>query len=88
VGYKNLSQCLAELESRGELVRISQEVDPNLEIGAIQRRVYQAQGPALLFTNVKGCAFPMAGNIFGTLERARFILQGCRRLSGMLCPGK
>ena len=42
MGYKNLSQCLAELESRGELVRISQEVDPNLEIGTIQRRVYQA----------------------------------------------
>jgi 4-hydroxy-3-polyprenylbenzoate decarboxylase len=75
VGYQNLSQCLAELESRGELVRISHEVDPNLEIAAIQRRVYQAQGPALLFTRVKGCAFPMAGNIFGTLNRARFIFR-------------
>jgi 4-hydroxy-3-polyprenylbenzoate decarboxylase len=75
MGYKNLSQCLEELESRGELVRISQEVDPNLEIGAIQRRVYQAQGPALLFTNVKGCGFPMAGNIFGTLQRTRFIFR-------------
>jgi len=75
VGYQNLSQCLAELESRGELVRISQEVDPNLEIAAVQRRVYQAQGPALLFTRVKGCSFPMAGNIFGTLDRARFIFR-------------
>jgi len=75
VGYQNLTQCLADLESRGELVRISQEVDPNLEIAAIQRRVYQVQGPALLFTRVKGCAFPMAGNIFGTLERARFIFR-------------
>jgi len=75
VGYQNFSQCLAELESRGELVRISQEVDPNLEIAAIQRRVYQAQGPALLFTRVKGCAFPMAGNIFGTLDRTRFIFR-------------
>ncbi|MEJ2233210.1 MAG: UbiD family decarboxylase [Syntrophobacterales bacterium] len=75
MGYKNLSQCLTELESRGELIRISQELDPTLEIGAIQRRVYRAQGPALLFTNVKGCAFPMVGNIFGTLERARFIFR-------------
>jgi 4-hydroxy-3-polyprenylbenzoate decarboxylase len=75
VGYKNLSQCLSELESRGELVRIFQEVDPSLEIGAIQRRVYQAQGPALLFTNVKGCSFPMAGNIFGSLHRIRFIFR-------------
>jgi 4-hydroxy-3-polyprenylbenzoate decarboxylase len=75
VGYHNLSQCLAALESRGELVRITQKVDPNLEVGAIQRRVYQAQGPALLFTNVKGCGFPMAGNIFGTLQRTRFIFR-------------
>ncbi len=75
MGYKNLSQCLEALESRGELLRISQEVDPNLEIGAIQRRVFQARGPALLFTNVKGCNFPMAGNIFGTFERNRFIFR-------------
>ena len=75
MGYHSLSQCLAALESRGELVRITQEVDPNLEIGAIQRRVYKAQGPALLFTNVKDCDFPMAGNIFGTLQRTRFIFR-------------
>jgi 4-hydroxy-3-polyprenylbenzoate decarboxylase len=79
VGYQNLSQCLAELESRGELVRIAQEVDPNLEIAAIQRRVYQARGPALLFTNVKGCGFSMVGNIFGTLDRLRFIFRDTLR---------
>jgi 4-hydroxy-3-polyprenylbenzoate decarboxylase len=79
VGYQNLSQCLAELESRGELVRIAQEVDPNLEIAAIQRRVYQVKGPALLFTRVKGCPFPMAGNIFGTLGRAKFIFRDTLR---------
>ena len=75
MGYENLAQCLTDLESRGELVRITQEVDPNLEIAAIQRRVYRLQGPALLFTRVKGCGFPMAGNIFGTLSRARFIFR-------------
>jgi len=75
MGYQNLSQCLTDLESRGELVRISQEVDPNLEIAAIQRRVFQAQGPALLFTNVRGCVFPMAGNIFGTIQRTHYIFR-------------
>jgi 4-hydroxy-3-polyprenylbenzoate decarboxylase len=79
LGYQNLSQCLADLESRGELVRIPQEVDPDLEIAAIQRRVYQVQGPALLFTRVKGCPFPMAGNIFGTLGRAKFIFRDTLR---------
>ncbi len=75
MGYKNLSQCLAALEAGGNLVRISQAVDPNLEIGAIQRRVFREQGPALLFTNVRGCKFPMAGNIFGTLQRTHFIFR-------------
>jgi 4-hydroxy-3-polyprenylbenzoate decarboxylase len=41
----------------------------------IQRRVYLANGPALLFTRVKGCAFPMASNLFGTIERTRFIFR-------------
>ncbi|MCG6916741.1 MAG: UbiD family decarboxylase, partial [Deltaproteobacteria bacterium] len=79
MGYQNLTRCLADLESRGELIRVPQEVDPNLEIAAIQRRVYQAQGPALLFTRVKGCAFPMAGNIFGTPGRIRFIFRDSLR---------
>jgi 4-hydroxy-3-polyprenylbenzoate decarboxylase len=75
MGFRNLSQCLQALEERGELIRIDQEVDANLEIGAIQRRVFRANGPALLFTRVKGCAFPMAGNIFGTKDRIRFIFE-------------
>jgi 4-hydroxy-3-polyprenylbenzoate decarboxylase len=75
MGYRNLAACVRDLEERGELLRIDQEVDPCLEAGAIQRRVYQAGGPALLFTRVKGCAFPLLGNLFGTLERTRFIFR-------------
>lgn len=75
MGYRNLQQCVRELERTGQLVSIRQEVDPNLEAGAIQRRVYRVQGPALLFTKVKGCAFPMLGNLFGTLERTRFLFR-------------
>jgi 4-hydroxy-3-polyprenylbenzoate decarboxylase len=73
--YKNLSQCLNDLEGHGHLVRIDRETDPCLEMGSIQRRVFQAGGPALLFTRVKGCAFPMAGNIFGTMDRIHFIFR-------------
>jgi 4-hydroxy-3-polyprenylbenzoate decarboxylase len=73
--YKNLSQCLNDLEGHGHLVRIDRETDPYLEMGSIQRRVFQAGGPALLFTRVKGCAFPMAGNIFGTMDRIHFIFR-------------
>lgn len=79
MGYRNLQQCVADLEKSGRLVRINEEVDPYLEVGAIQRRVYAAQGPALLFANVKGCRFPMLGNLFGTLERARWIFRDSLR---------
>ena len=75
MGYANLSSCLRDLEANGELVRIPEPVSPHLEAGAIQRRVFRAGGPALLFTNVTGCRFPMAGNIFGTMARMRFIFR-------------
>ncbi len=75
MGYRTFKACLEDLESHGLLVRIRAEVDPFLEVGAIQRRVFQAGGPALLFTTVRGTSFPMAGNVFGTMERMRFIFR-------------
>ncbi len=75
MGYANLQSCVSDLERHGKLIRITRQVDPNLEAAAIQRRVYAAAGPALLFTNISGCQFPMLGNLFGTLERTRFIFR-------------
>lgn len=75
MGYTNTTECLTALEARGELVRIDSMIDANIEVGAIQRRVFQAGGPALLFTNIKGCRFPMAANMFGTRERMHFIFR-------------
>ncbi|MDD2853196.1 MAG: UbiD family decarboxylase [Desulfuromonadaceae bacterium] len=75
MGYRNLQECVVDLERHGKLVRITAPLDPHLEIGALQRRVYQAGGPALLFTNGAGCRFPLLGNLFGTLERTRFIFR-------------
>lgn len=75
MGYKNLQDCVADLEKHKKLVRITTEVDPYLEMGMIQRRAYQNKGPALLFTNVKNTQFPMLGNLFGTLERTRFLFR-------------
>ena len=91
MGYKNTKECLDALEACGELVRIDKTVDANLEIGAIQRRVFQAGGPALLFTNVKGCQFPMAANIYGTKKRMQFIFRDTiemvqRLMKLKLCP--
>lgn len=75
MGYRNLASCVTDLERSGALIRIDQELSSDLVIGSIQRRVYQAEGPALLFSRVKGCSFPMLGNLFGTLDRTRFIFR-------------
>jgi 4-hydroxy-3-polyprenylbenzoate decarboxylase len=84
MGYRNLQACVADLERHRQLVRIDTEIDPYLEMAEIHRRVFQAKGPALLFTRVKGCAFPMVSNLFGTLERTRFLfrdtLEAVRRI--------
>ena len=73
--YKDLKSCLDDLEKHNHLIRITEEVDPHLEMAAIQLRVYEMNGPALLFENVKGCEFKCASNIFGSLERSKFIFR-------------
>jgi 4-hydroxy-3-polyprenylbenzoate decarboxylase len=75
MGYRSLRQCVDDLRAHGRLVQIEPEVDPYLEAAAIQRRVYEAQGPTLFFARVKGCTFPMVANLFGTMERARFLFR-------------
>ena len=75
MGYSSLEACLIDLEKNGQLIRIKEEVDPYLEMAAIHMRVYDAKGPALLFENVKGSKFRAASNIFGTLERSKFIFR-------------
>ena len=72
---RSLREIVADLEAAGRLVRIEDEIDPCLEAAEIQRRVYASGGPAVLFANVKGCRFPMVSNLFGTLERARYIFR-------------
>lgn len=75
MSYASLEECLIDLEKNGHLVRIKEEVDPYLEMAAIHLRVYAAQGPALLFENVKGSKFRAASNIYGTMERSKFIFR-------------
>lgn len=79
MGYKTLRQAINDLESSGQLLRINRLIDPDLLAGAIQRRVYQHQGPALLFTNLTGCRFPAVANLFGTLDRTRFLFRDTLR---------
>ncbi len=64
--YNDLREFIAELEKRGELVRIEAEVDPKLEMTEIADRTLRAGGPALLFENPRGFSTPVLANLFGT----------------------
>ena len=75
MAYSSLEECLLDLEKTGQLVRIKEEVDPHLQMAAIHLRLYEAEGPAVLFENVKGSKFRAASNIFGTLNRSKFIFR-------------
>jgi len=75
MGYRSLRESLMDLERHRQLVRVPEEVDPHLEMAEIQRRAYQAGAPALLFENVKESRFQAVANLFGTLERARFLFR-------------
>lgn len=75
MGYQSLTECVQDLEKHGHLIRIKEEVDPHLEMAAIHMRVFDAKGPALLFENVKGSPFPAVSNLFGTVERSKFMFR-------------
>ncbi|MFV1984483.1 MAG: 4-hydroxy-3-polyprenylbenzoate decarboxylase [Thiohalomonadales bacterium] len=67
--YKDLRDFIKQLEAQGELKRITQEIDPNLEMTEICDRTLRAGGPAILFENPKGFSVPVLANLFGTQQR-------------------
>jgi len=84
MGYKNLAECVADLEKHGHLLRIKEEVDPYLEMAAIHLKVYEEKGPALYFEKIKGSPFPAVSNLFGTLERSKFMFRDSLERVGQL----
>ncbi|MFO0356270.1 MAG: UbiD family decarboxylase [Sphingobacteriaceae bacterium] len=75
MGYKSLNECIADLEKNGHLIRIKEEVDPNLELATIHLKVFEAKGKAILFEKVKGSKYPAVSNLFGTVERSKFMFR-------------
>ncbi len=75
MSYRSMIDAVRDLELNGKLARIKMEVDPDLEMAEIHRRVYEAQGPALFFERVKGSPFPALSNIYGTFERTEFLFR-------------
>jgi 2,5-furandicarboxylate decarboxylase 1 len=70
--YEDVRAFLNRLESKGELIRIKEELDPKYEVAAVLHELGQKDSPAVFFEKVKGYDVPVAGNLFG--RRRRFAL--------------
>jgi len=75
MGYSSLKACIKDLEKNDYLIRITEEVDPNLEMASRHLEEFKISGKVLLFENVKGSKYPAVSNLFGTLERSNFIFR-------------
>src|SRR6266853_2899662 len=75
MAYQDLRAFISSLESKGELKRISFEVDPNLEITEFADRSVKSGGPALLFEKPKGSHIPVLINAFASARRMEIALQ-------------
>lgn len=84
MGYTSLAACIEDLEKHGHLLRIKEEVDPYLEMAAIHLKVFEAGGPAIYFEKIKGSPFPAVSNLFGTLERSKFMFRDTLKKVGQL----
>ena len=69
MGFRSLRECCRTLQKEGQLLEIDHPVDPYLEIAEVQRRLFRSGGPAVLFTQPKGSAFPVLINLYGTRAR-------------------
>jgi 4-hydroxy-3-polyprenylbenzoate decarboxylase len=75
MGYATLYDTVKDLEKNGRLIRVSEEIDSELEMAAVHRRINAQQGPALFFENIRGADFPAVSNLFGTSERSHFLFR-------------
>lgn len=75
MAYRDLQHFIERLKAEKELVVIKERVSPKLEIAEITDRVSKNLGPALLFENVEGSAFPVAINLLGTERRMKLALE-------------
>jgi 4-hydroxy-3-polyprenylbenzoate decarboxylase len=80
MGYKSLEACVKDLDKNGKLIRIHQEVDPYLEMASIQLRAYKKGAKAILFEKIKGSEFRALSNLFGDIDRSRFLFRDSMKM--------
>ncbi|MBT6699485.1 MAG: UbiD family decarboxylase [Flavobacteriales bacterium] len=73
MSYKSLQECITDLDKKGEIKIISDEVNPDLDMASLHLNEFEKGGKAILFENIKGSNYKAVSNLFGTLERSRFM---------------
>jgi 4-hydroxy-3-polyprenylbenzoate decarboxylase len=75
MAYRGMASVVADLRRTNQLLVFEEPIRAELEIAAVLRYVYEQGGPAVLFPRVRGCKFPIVGNLYGSPDRARFLLR-------------
>ena len=75
MAYKSLQECVSDLDNKGELKIISDEVNPDLEMASIHLDEFTKNGKAILFENVKGSNYKVVSNLFGSVARSKFMFR-------------
>ena len=75
MGYKSLKKCVSDLKNHNQINFINKEVDPDLEMATIHLEEFSNNKKVLFFNNIKDCSYTAVSNLFGTLDRSRFLFR-------------
>ena len=75
MSYRSLLDCINDLEKNSQILKIKQEVDPDLDMASIHIDEFQNRSNVIFFEKVKGSKYAAVSNIFGTNQRTRFIFR-------------
>ncbi|MGD0235536.1 MAG: hypothetical protein ABSC55_13495 [Syntrophorhabdales bacterium] len=72
--FNGIREFIDRLEKEGQIQRIEEEVDWNLEVGAITRRCAEAGLPAPFFQKIKDypTEYRLLGEVLSTHKRVRW----------------
>ena len=75
MSYKSLQECITDLDRKAEIKIITDEVNPDLDMASLHLNEFEKGGKAILFENIKGSNYKAVSNLFGTLDRSRFMFR-------------
>lgn len=69
MAFHDLREYITAAKQQGDLVRVTDEISPHLELGFVAKELARQEGPAALFEHVGGASSPVLCNLFPTRRR-------------------